>query len=106
MKIALTASMAVRFGAKIHIFADHEEDRFHLRDVNNNIAYAKSLSQSPRAYLDFFQNLGSDGLPPVSPKEFAKMIADAPIKDILKIITAFSSDGPNAAILAKLDVER
>ena len=71
-----------------------------------NVAYAKSLSQSPRAYLDFFQNLGSDGLPPVSPKEFAKMIADAPIKDILKIITAFSSDGPNAAILAKLDVER
>ena len=43
VKIALTASMAVKFGAKIHIFADHEEDKFHLRDVNNNIAYAKSF---------------------------------------------------------------
>ena len=43
VKIALTASMAVKFGSKIHIFADHEEDKFHLQDVNNNIAYAKSF---------------------------------------------------------------
>lgn len=68
---------------------------------SKNVAYAKSLSQSPRAYLDFFQNLGSDGLPPVSPKEFSKMIAKAPVEDILKIISAFAADSPSSVILAK-----
>jgi predicted Zn-dependent peptidase len=70
---------------------------------SKNVAYTKSLAQSPRAYLDFFQNLGSDGLPPVSPKEFSKMIANAPNEDILKIISAFVADSPSAVILAKLD---
>ena len=70
---------------------------------SKNVAYTKSLSQSPRAYLDFFQNLGSDGLPPVSPTEFSKMIARAPVEDILKIISAFATDSPSAVILAKLD---
>ena len=70
---------------------------------SKNVAYTKSLAQSPRAYLDFFQNLGSDGLPPVSPKEFSKMIANAPNEDILKIISAFVADSPSAVILAELD---
>jgi hypothetical protein len=70
---------------------------------SKNVAYTKSLAQSPRAYLDFFQNLGSDGLPPVSPKEFSKMIANAPDEDILKIISAFAADSPTAVILAKFD---
>lgn len=67
---------------------------------SKNVAYTRSLSQSPRAYLDFFQNLGSDGLPPTSPTEFAKMIAEAPDTEILRIIAAFASDSPSAAILA------
>ena len=70
---------------------------------SKNVAYTKSLSQRPRAYLDFFQNLGSDGLPPVSPTEFSRMIARAPVEDILKIISAFAADSPSAVILAKLD---
>ena len=67
---------------------------------SKNVAYTRSLSQSPRAYLDFFQNLGSDGLPPTSPTEFAQMIAEAPDTEILRIIEAFASDSPSAAILA------
>jgi nucleotide-binding universal stress UspA family protein len=46
VKIALTASMAVKFGPKIRIFADHEEDKFHLQDVNNDFAYAMLLFTS------------------------------------------------------------
>ena len=65
-----------------------------------NVAYTKSLSQSPRAYLDFFQNLGSDGLPPTSPTEFAQMVADASDAEVLRIIAAFAADSPSAAILA------
>jgi zinc protease len=65
-----------------------------------NVAYTKSLSQSPRAYLDFFQNLGSDGLPPTSPTQFAQMVADASDAEVLRIIDAFASDSPSAAILA------
>jgi zinc protease len=65
-----------------------------------NVAYTKSLSQSPRAYLDFFQNLGSDGLPPTSPTQFAQMVADASDAEVLRIIAAFASDSPSSAILA------
>ena len=65
-----------------------------------NVAYTKSLSQSPRAYLDFFQNLGSDGLPPTSPTQFAQMVADASDEEVLRIIAAFAADSPSAAILA------
>jgi len=65
-----------------------------------NVAYTKSLSTSPRAYLDFFQNLGSDGLPPTSPTQFAQMVADASDAEVLRIIAAFASDSPSAAILA------
>lgn len=65
-----------------------------------NVAYTKSLATSPRAYLDFFQNLGSDGLPPTSPTQFAQMVADASDEEVLRIIAAFASDSPYAAILA------
>jgi zinc protease len=68
-----------------------------------NVAYTKSLSQSPRAYLDFFQNLGSDGLPPTSPTQFAQMVADASDDEVLRIIAAFASDSPSAAILASAE---
>jgi len=65
-----------------------------------NVAYTKSLTQSPRAYLDFFQNLGSDGLPPTSPTQFAQMVADASDAEIMLMIEAFASDSPSSAILA------
>tara|TARA_R110002096_G_scaffold141081_2_gene295845 strand:- start:24607 stop:25896 length:1290 start_codon:yes stop_codon:yes gene_type:complete len=65
-----------------------------------NVAYTKSLAQNPRAYLDFFQNLGSDGLPPTSPTQFAQMVADASDDEVLRIIAAFASDSPYAAVLA------
>lgn len=65
-----------------------------------NVAYTRSLSQSPRAYLDFFQNLGSDGLPPTSPTQFAQMVADASDEEVLRIIAAFASDSPSSAVLA------
>ncbi|GLQ36075.1 hypothetical protein GCM10007939_23590 [Amylibacter marinus] len=66
-----------------------------------NVAYTKSLENSPRAYLDFFQNLGSDGLPPVSPSQFSQMIKDAPDSEVLRFIEAFASNSPTAAVLAK-----
>jgi len=65
-----------------------------------NVAYTKSLIQSPRAYLDFYQNLGSDGLPPTSPTQFAQMVADASDEEIMLMIAAFASDSPSSAILA------
>ena len=68
-----------------------------------NVAYTKSLANSPRASLDFFQNLGSDGLPPVSPSQFAQMVADAPDKEVRMIIDAFASNSPTAAVLAKAE---
>lgn len=42
-KIALTASMASHLGAKIHIFAEHNDDQFLHQDIENNIAYAKKF---------------------------------------------------------------
>lgn len=43
IKISLTASMAEKFGAKIHIYAEHEEDKFQMKHVENNIAYARKF---------------------------------------------------------------
>lgn len=65
-----------------------------------NVAYTRRLSQSPRAYLDFFQNLGSDGLPPTSPSQFAQMVADASDDEVRHILAAFAADSPSAAVLA------
>lgn len=42
-KIALTASMASQLGAKIHIFAEHNDDQFQHKQIDNNIAYAKKF---------------------------------------------------------------
>jgi nucleotide-binding universal stress UspA family protein len=41
LKIALTASMAANFGAKIHIFGEYDDDPFLKKSIDNNIKYAK-----------------------------------------------------------------
>lgn len=43
LKIALTASMASNFGAKIHIFGEYDEDPFLKKSIDNNIKYAKKF---------------------------------------------------------------
>lgn len=42
-KISLTASMAQKFGAKVHIFADADEDKFDAQKISNNVAYTKKF---------------------------------------------------------------
>lgn len=42
-KISVTASMATKLGAKVHIFADYEDDKFDKRNVDNNVAYTKKF---------------------------------------------------------------
>ena len=66
-----------------------------------NTAYTRELQQSARARLDFFQNFGSDGLPPTSPSQFADFVANAPDEEILFIIDAFAAQSPMAATLAE-----
>lgn len=64
-----------------------------------NVAFTQSLALDKNAQLDFFQNLGSDGLPPTSPTQFAKLVANASDEEILKILSAFAADSPSAALL-------
>jgi len=66
-----------------------------------NVAYTRELQGSARARLDFFQNFGSDGLPPSSPSQFADFVEAAPDEEILFIINAFAAASPMAATLAE-----
>ena len=66
-----------------------------------NVAYTRELQGSARARLDFFQNFGSDGLPPSSPSQFADFVEAAPDEEILFIIDAFAAASPMAATLAE-----
>lgn len=42
-KISVTASMANKLGAKVHIFADFEDDKFDKQKIENNLAYTKKF---------------------------------------------------------------
>ena len=42
-KISVTASMANKLGAKVHIFADYEDDKFDKQKIDNNVAYTKKF---------------------------------------------------------------
>ena len=42
-KISLTASMATQLGAKVHIFAEYDDDKFDKRKIDNNVAYTKKF---------------------------------------------------------------
>jgi len=42
-KISITASMAEKLGAKVHIFADADEDKFDAQKISNNVAYTKKF---------------------------------------------------------------
>ncbi len=42
-KISVTASMANKLGAKVHIFADYEDDKFDKIKIENNVAYTKKF---------------------------------------------------------------
>ncbi len=50
-KISVTASMASQLGAKVHIFADAEDDKFDAQKVSNNVAYTKKFFT--KAGIDF-----------------------------------------------------
>jgi nucleotide-binding universal stress UspA family protein len=43
IKITLTASMAQKLGAKIHIFGEYVDDQFQQKKVENNISFAKKF---------------------------------------------------------------
>lgn len=42
-KISVTASMANKLGAKVHIFADYDDDKFDAQKIENNVAYTKKF---------------------------------------------------------------
>ena len=42
-KISLTASMASQLGAKVHIFAEYDDDKFDKQKIDNNVAYTKKF---------------------------------------------------------------
>ncbi len=42
-KISLTASMASRLGAKVHIFAEYDDDKFDKQKIDNNVAYTEKF---------------------------------------------------------------
>ena len=42
-KISVTASMANKLGAKVHIFADYEDDKFDKQKIDNNVAYTRKF---------------------------------------------------------------
>ena len=42
-KISLTASMATQLGAKVHIFAEYDDDKFDKQKIDNNVAYTKKF---------------------------------------------------------------
>lgn len=42
-KISVTASMANKLGAKVHIFADFEDDKFDKQNIDNNVVYTKKF---------------------------------------------------------------
>lgn len=42
-KISLTASMATKFGAKVHIFSKYDDDKFDRQKIDNNVAYTKKF---------------------------------------------------------------
>jgi nucleotide-binding universal stress UspA family protein len=58
LKIALTASMAANFGAKIHIFAEYDEDPFLKKSIDNNIKYAKKFFNENK--VDYSVELSSE----------------------------------------------
>jgi nucleotide-binding universal stress UspA family protein len=42
-KISLTASMASQLGAKVHIFAEYDDDKFDKQKIENNVTYTKKF---------------------------------------------------------------
>lgn len=42
-KISLTASMASQLGAKVHIFAEFDDDKFDKQKIENNVTYTKKF---------------------------------------------------------------
>jgi nucleotide-binding universal stress UspA family protein len=42
-KISLTASMASQLGAKVHIFAEYDDDKFDKQKIENNVSYTKKF---------------------------------------------------------------
>ena len=53
-----------------------------------NAAYAQSASRRSSDFLFFLENVGSDGLPPISPGTFAKLIEDTSDADVSRSLTA------------------
>ena len=83
-KISLTASMAEKLGAKVHIFADADEDKFDAQKIKNNVAYTKK----------FFTKAGID---------YVVEKADPKGGDFVKQITRYSAS-INADFIAVLNL--
>lgn len=82
-KISVTASMANKLGAKVHIFADYDNDKFDAQKIENNVAYTKK----------FFDKHGID---------YVVEKADGP-GDFVKQITRYSAS-INADFIAILNL--
>lgn len=59
IKIALTASMASQLGSKIHIIAENADDPFHIKQIENNVTYAKKFFEEHDVAYEVV--MGKDG---------------------------------------------
>ncbi|WP_069300361.1 M16 family metallopeptidase [Neptunicoccus sediminis] len=65
-----------------------------------NAAHASSAARRPDDFLAFLENVGSDGLPPISPGSYASLIEDTTDAEVLEFLENLIAPAPMSAIFA------
>ena len=64
-------------------------------------AWADYMGSRPRTFLNFLQNIGSDGLAPISPEEFKTMVKETSDVRIKRLFDAMVDKGATSIVFAK-----
>ncbi|GGA14011.1 M16 family metallopeptidase [Neptunicoccus cionae] len=65
-----------------------------------NAAHAISAARRPDDFLSFLENVGSDGLPPISPGTYAELIESTSDAEVLGFLKSLIAPAPVSAIFA------
>jgi predicted Zn-dependent peptidase len=65
-----------------------------------NAAWADSASRRPDMFLNFLENVGSDGLPPISPGTFSDLIKNTSDSEVVSFLQTLIAKGATSVLFA------
>lgn len=65
------------------------------------VTYAQHAKRRPLAFLDFLQNVASDGYPPVSPSVFAEILSNTTNQEVIEFAKMVVKPSATSVVLAK-----